>query len=68
MFSFFVTKACVGGLINNKRADMEGRRGMQEFEELYRTYYPQIYRYLLKLCQDEALAEEESRRKHSLRC
>ena len=31
---------------------------MQEFEELYRTYYPQIYRYLLKLCQDEALAEE----------
>lgn len=31
---------------------------MQEFEALYRTYYPQIYRYLLKLCQDEALAEE----------
>ena len=31
---------------------------MQEFEELYRTYYPQIYRYLLKLCQDEALADE----------
>ena len=31
---------------------------MQEFEELYKTYYPQIYRYLLKLCQDEQLAEE----------
>ena len=31
---------------------------MQEFEELYKAYYPQIYKYILKLCQDELLAEE----------
>ena len=31
---------------------------MQEFEELYKAYYPQVYKYLLKLCQDEMLAEE----------
>jgi len=31
---------------------------MQEFEELYKTYYPQVYKYLLKLCQNEQLAEE----------
>ena len=31
---------------------------MQEFEELYKIYYPQVYKYILKLCQDEMLAEE----------
>ncbi len=31
---------------------------MQEFEELYKEYYPQVYKYILKLCQDEILAEE----------
>jgi RNA polymerase sigma-70 factor (ECF subfamily) len=31
---------------------------LQEFEELYKTYYPQVYRYILKLCRDEMLAEE----------
>lgn len=31
---------------------------MQEFEKLYKNYYPQVYRYVLKLCQDENLAEE----------
>lgn len=31
---------------------------MQEFEELYKVYYPQVYKYLLKLCRDEMLAEE----------
>lgn len=31
---------------------------MQEFEKLYKNYYPQVYCYLLKLCGDEALAEE----------
>lgn len=31
---------------------------MQEFEELYKAYYPQVYQYILKLCQDEMLAEE----------
>ena len=31
---------------------------MQEFEELYKAYYPQVYKYILKLCQDELLAEE----------
>lgn len=31
---------------------------MQEFEKLYKNYYPQVYRYVLKLCGDEALAEE----------
>ena len=31
---------------------------MQEFEELYKTYYPQVYKYILKLCRDEILAEE----------
>lgn len=31
---------------------------MQEFEELYKAYYPQVYKYILKLCQDEMLAEE----------
>lgn len=31
---------------------------MQDFETLYKNYYPQVYRYVLKLCGDEALAEE----------
>lgn len=31
---------------------------MQEFEKLYSNYYPQVYRYVLKLCSDEVLAEE----------
>ena len=31
---------------------------MQEFEKLYENYYPQVYRYILKLCGDENLAEE----------
>ena len=31
---------------------------MQEFETLYKNYYPQVYRYVLKLCGDEILAEE----------
>ena len=31
---------------------------MPEFEELYKTYYPQVYKYILKLCKDEMLAEE----------
>ncbi len=31
---------------------------MQEFEELYKAYYQQVYQYLLKLCGDEELAEE----------
>lgn len=31
---------------------------MQEFEELYKTYFPLVYRYLLSLCHDELLAEE----------
>ncbi|MBQ4522939.1 MAG: sigma-70 family RNA polymerase sigma factor [Lachnospiraceae bacterium] len=31
---------------------------MQEFEEIYESYYPKVYAYLCKLCQDENLAEE----------
>lgn len=31
---------------------------MQEFEEIYESYYPQVYAYLCKLCQNEDLAEE----------
>lgn len=31
---------------------------MQEFEDLYKAYYPQVYKYILKLCQNELLAEE----------
>ena len=31
---------------------------MQEFEQLYIKYYPQVYGYVLKLCGDETLAEE----------
>lgn len=31
---------------------------MQEFETLYKAYYPQVYKYVRKLCQDEMLAEE----------
>ena len=31
---------------------------MQEFETLYKNYYPQVYHYVLKLCKDEVLAEE----------
>ena len=31
---------------------------MLEFETLYKNYYPQVYRYVLKLCGDETLAEE----------
>ncbi len=31
---------------------------MQEFDELYKTYYRQVYLYLLDLCGDADLAEE----------
>ena len=31
---------------------------MQEFDELYKTYYRQVYLYLLDLCKDPDLAEE----------
>lgn len=31
---------------------------MKSFEELYRECFRDVYRYLLKLCADEALAEE----------
>lgn len=31
---------------------------MQDFEDIYSTNYVQIYGFLLKLCQDEMLAEE----------
>lgn len=31
---------------------------MKDFEEIYRTYYQTIYRYLLSLTQNENLAEE----------
>lgn len=31
---------------------------MQDFEQLYKTYYPQVYLYLRKLCGNELLAEE----------
>ena len=31
---------------------------MQDFEDIYSTYYGQIYGFLMKLCQDEMLAEE----------
>ena len=31
---------------------------MSDFEDVYVEYYPQIYRYLLKLCRNEELAEE----------
>ena len=31
---------------------------MQEFDELYKTYYRQVFLYLLDLCKDPDLAEE----------
>lgn len=31
---------------------------MQEFDELYKTYYRQVFLYLLDLCKDPNLAEE----------
>lgn len=31
---------------------------MEDFEKLYRSYYPKVYFYLLKLCQNEMTAEE----------
>ncbi len=31
---------------------------MQEFDELYKTYYRQVYLYLFDLCKDPDLAEE----------
>ena len=31
---------------------------MQEFEALYKEYYVQVYKYVLKLCKDKELAEE----------
>ena len=29
-----------------------------DFEEIYRTYLQDVYRFLLKLCHDEQIAEE----------
>ena len=31
---------------------------MEDFEKLYLSYYPEVYRYLLRLCGDAGLAEE----------
>ncbi len=31
---------------------------MEDFAEIYKNYYGQVYHYVWKLCQDEALAEE----------
>ena len=31
---------------------------MEDFEKIYITYHDQVYMYVLKLCQDEDLAEE----------
>lgn len=31
---------------------------MEDFETLYKSYYPEVYRYLLRLCGDASLAEE----------
>lgn len=31
---------------------------MWEFEELYKIHYSQVYKYVLKLCKDEIIAEE----------
>lgn len=31
---------------------------MQDFEEIYKNYYSQVYAYIRKLCADENLAEE----------
>lgn len=31
---------------------------MEDFAEIYKTYYGQVYHYVWKLCQDENLAEE----------
>lgn len=31
---------------------------VQEFDEIYKQYYAQVYAYIRKLCQDETLAEE----------
>ena len=42
------------GIAKNRK----GGKPVQDFEEVYKTYFPQVYRYLLKLCKDEALAEE----------
>ena len=46
-------------IIDNGMADnRKGGKPVQDFEGVYKTYFPQVYRYLLKLCSDEALAEE----------
>ena len=31
---------------------------LEDFAEIYKTYYEQVYHYMWKLCQDESLAEE----------
>ena len=31
---------------------------MESFEEVYKSYFPTVYGYLLNLCRDDALAEE----------
>lgn len=31
---------------------------MKEFEEIYKLYYPQVYRFLMSLCSNSDLAEE----------
>ncbi len=31
---------------------------MEDFAEIYKNYYGQVYQYVYKLCQDESLAEE----------
>ena len=31
---------------------------MQDFEQVYRTYFTDVYRYVLSLCRNEGIAEE----------
>ena len=31
---------------------------MQDFEQVYRTYFTDVYRYILSLCRNESVAEE----------
>ena len=31
---------------------------MKEFEEIYKLYYPQVYRFVMSLCSNSDLAEE----------